>query len=204
MIIQKPYIFITGAPRSGTSMITKIIDSHPDVGIFMENIFGLRRRHWTFPDYWHNDTELFQIVNESYNKLIEPVVGNKVCTPDIWNTDEILRMCCFFASNKLIFVVRNPVDVINSRLNRERIDHYSDLAVRFLCLDWRNKYYTYISSWRQSIDVYWKLRDTLQEKIKLIYYDDFVCDVKGSTIELFDFVLMAVLSEEHTSELNTQ
>jgi hypothetical protein len=29
-------IFISGCPRSGTSLLTKIIDSHPDISILMD------------------------------------------------------------------------------------------------------------------------------------------------------------------------
>lgn len=52
--LDKPLIFITGAPRSGTSMITKVIGAHPDTAILMENIFGNRRRHWTKAEFWNS------------------------------------------------------------------------------------------------------------------------------------------------------
>ena len=188
MIIPKPYVFITGAPRSGTSMITKIIDSHPDVGILMENVFGLRRRHWVFPDYWYNDEKLFQIVNETFSELIEPIVGNKVCVPDVWNTDEVMKMCGFFSRSKIIFMVRNPVSVVLSRQRRDNDDEYSNKAKKYLCLDWSDKSHTSISSWRQSIEVYWKLKESMKNNVLLVYYDDFVNNFDLGVEEIFDFL----------------
>jgi len=186
--IDKPYIFITGAPRSGTSMLTKVIDAHPDIGIFMENIFGLRRRHWQFPEFWNSEEELFKIVQSEYAKLKEPIVGNKVCTPDVWNTDEILKMASFFSSTKVVFIVRDPIDVIKSRLKRDDETEYNDLAKNYLCLDWKEKNFTSLSSWRQSIEVYWKLKEYYQNNIYLIYYDDFVVSFKEEVMKLFKFL----------------
>ena len=57
-MFNKPLIFITGAPRSGTSLITKIIDAHPDVAVLMENIFENRLRQWTRADFWKEDGTL--------------------------------------------------------------------------------------------------------------------------------------------------
>lgn len=187
MKIDKPYIFITGAPRSGTSMLTKVIDSHPDIGIFMENIFGLRRRHWQFPEFWNNEEELFKVVQSEYSKIKEPIVGNKVCTPDVWNTDEILKMASFFSTTKVVFIVRNPIDVINSRFKRDNETEYNNLAKKYLCLDWQEKNYTTLSSWRQSIEVYWKLKEYYQKDIYLVYYDDFVISFEEEVKKLFDF-----------------
>lgn len=199
MPINKPYVFITGAPRSGTSMLTKIIDSHPEIGIFMENIFGLRRRHWTFPDFWRTDEELLKVVESEYAKIQEPIVGNKVCTPDVWNTDEILKMSSCFVSTKVVFIVRNPKDVIHSRLKREKEIHFSYEAKKKLCLDWRDKYYTYLSSWRQSIEVYWKLKESLgEENVHIIYYEDLTMQFDLSVRELCKFLSVDYSVETHS------
>ena len=77
-------VFVTGAPRSGTSMLTKVIDAHPDVAILMENIFQNRRRHWIKADFWNSPHTLKEEVSKVFSKLNEPVIGNKVCTPDVW------------------------------------------------------------------------------------------------------------------------
>lgn len=176
-------------------MITKIIDAHPDVAIFMENIFGLRRRHWQRADFWNAESAFVETVAEAYGCFQEPIVGNKVCTPDVWHLDEMMRMFDLFPSVKVVFIVRNPVDVLASRRKREDPDHYSDEARRYLCLDWRDDYHTWLSSWRQSIDVYWALRDRFQADVHLVYYDDFVRRVQESRESLFDFLGLDVTEE---------
>ena len=195
MKIDKPYIFITGAPRSGTSMVTKIIDAHPQTAIFMEQIFGLRRRHGEKPSFWNDNTALFAEVEATYAKLNAPLVGNKVCTPDVWHLDEMMQMGAFFRSVKIIFIVRDPADVLASRAKREAKDHFSDESRRYLCLDWRSQYHTWLSSWRQSIDIYWALKERFGEAVHLLYYDDFVQDVPASMETLFSFLELDITDE---------
>ena len=99
-LFEKPFVFITGAPRSGTSVLIKIIDAHPDIAILMENTFGNRRRHWKRVDYWNSSTHLKKEVGKIYSKFNESVIGNKVCTPDVWFVEDIHFFCKLFKNRK--------------------------------------------------------------------------------------------------------
>ena len=189
--IEKPLIFITGAPRSGTSLLTKVIDSHPDIDILMENIFGNRRRHWKRAIYWHSPELLLEEVEKTYAPLKAPIVGNKVITPDVWDAGDILQFCRLFESFRIIFMARDPRMVALSRLRREPADFfavYSPEARDNLLLDFSSRFHAYISSWRQSIENYWKFRDGLKEKVKLVYYDDFCLDFPDQVRGIFSFL----------------
>ena len=74
-------IFITGSPRSGTSLVTKVLDSHKDIALLMENNFGNRRRHWSMPQEWSSSKLLSKKVGQVYKDIQEPIIGNKVCSP---------------------------------------------------------------------------------------------------------------------------
>jgi hypothetical protein len=189
--IKKSLIFITGAPRSGTSLLTKVIDSHPDIAILMENIFGNRRRHWQRADFWNSDQRLIEELGKTYSQLPEPVVGNKVITPDVWDAVDIIRFCHVFDSFKILFIVRNPKEVALSRLRREPEDFFKVFnaeARKNILLDFRSRFHAYISSWRQSVENYWKLRDAFSDKVRLVYYEDFCQKFETQIREIFKFL----------------
>ena len=187
--LDKPLIFLTGAPRSGTSMVTKIIDAHPQIAMLVENKFGNRRRHWLREEYWSSDTVLRREITKVFRRLTEAIVGNKVCTPDVWYPDDIQKFCNLFASFKIVFVVRDPVDVCLSRFHREDFAaQFNDEARKHMLLDFRTRFLTYASSWRQSIEAYRALRDRYPDRICLLYYDDLCVDEQNSLEILFRFL----------------
>lgn len=182
-------IFITGAPRSGTSMITKVIDAHPDVAILMENIFQNRRRHWNKATFWNSQQTLKEEVCNVFSKLNEPVIGNKVCTPDVWSADDILQFCHLFQDFKIVFVLRDPVQVALSRFRREDYaEEFNGIARENILLDFRSRFLTYTSSWRQSVETYWRLRDGYPERVCLVYYEDFCQNFEDEVKKLFTFL----------------
>ena len=173
-------LFITGAPRSGTSLLTKVIDAHPDISLFMENIFENRRRHWKKADYWHSPEKFRTIVTKEFKKLDTSIVGNKVCTPDVWSPDDILQFCQLFSDYMILFIVRGPAQVMLSRFKREEFSNeFNQAAKRNILLDFRTQFLTYASSWRQSIEGYWRLRDGIKNKICLIYYENLCTSFEG-------------------------
>jgi hypothetical protein len=189
--LKKELLFITGAPRSGTSLLAKIIDAHPDIAILMENIFGNRRRHWQRADFWQSSDKLQKEVGKVYAKLKEPVVGNKVITPDVWDAGDILQFCRLFDSFKILYIVRNPKTAALSRLRREPADFFevfSPEARDNILLDFRGRFHTYFSSWRQSIENFWKLRDGLGEGIQAVYYEDICRDFDIQARQIFSFL----------------
>lgn len=189
-------VFITGAPRSGTSMITKVIDAHPDVAVLMENIFQNRRRHWSKAAFWNSQQALKEETSKVFSKLKEPVVGNKVCTPDVWSADDILLFCRMFQDFKIVFIVRDPVNVALSRFRREDYEaEFNEEAKKNILLDFRTRFLTYTSSWRQSVENYWKLRDGYPEKTCLVYYEDFCQNFEVEAKKLFSFLSLPFREE---------
>jgi hypothetical protein len=188
---DKPFIFITGAPRSGTTLITKIIDSHPDIAILMENIFENRRRYWEKNSFWNDSKTLRKEIAKVYSRLNEPIIGNKVATPDVWDAGDIIRFCNLFESFKIIYIVRDPASAALSRLHREPADFlkvFNKEARKNILLDFQSRFHTYISSWRQSVENYWKLKDALAGNIKLLYYEDFCQNFERQIKEVFCFL----------------
>jgi hypothetical protein len=197
-MFDKQFVFITGAPRTGTSMVTKIIDSHPDSIILMENIFGNRKRHFHREDFWNHDDLLKEKIRATYSGFTQMVLGNKVITPDVWAVEDIYRFCNFFENFKIVFLVRDPIAVVASRLKREPADfllQFNESARKNLLLNFSTRTNAYLSSWRQSIENYWKLKEAIGSKIKLIYYENFCNDFENQLQGLFDFLELQICPE---------
>ncbi len=188
-VFDKPFIFITGAPRSGTSLLTKIIGAHPEIAMIMENIFGNRRRHWKRADYWNDQNKLSNVVSEFYKNFNEPILGNKVCTPDVWSSEDIIYFCSLFKTVKILFIIRDPKAIVLSRHKRENHNlHFNELSKSKLNLDFSNQTRTFISSWAESIAVYQKLKKLYSSNISIIYYDDVVNDFENNIKKTFDIL----------------
>lgn len=187
--LDRPLVFITGAPRSGTSMLTKIVDAHPDIAVLMENIFQNRRRHWTKAEFWYSNTRLAEVVGQTFNKLQTPIVGNKVCTPDVWSADDIAMFCQLFSEFYILFIVRDPIAVAASRYRREDYAAaFTEMARQRCLLNFESRLLTYLSSWRQSIEAYWALRDAYFDRVMIVYYDDFVENFNRGVDRIFSFL----------------
>ncbi|GEM_PF-4845200 len=188
-VFEKPLLFITGAPRSGTSLLAKVLDAHPDMAILMENIFGNRRRHWQRPGFWDSPERLGREVEKAYAGLSEPILGNKVATPDVWDADDIVRFCRLFMEFRIVFIVRDPAQVALSRKRREAEDFFLEFnaeARKNVLIDFRSRFHAYVSSWRQSVETYWRLRDGFQDRVQLVYYEDLCAEFEPQVRGLLD------------------
>lgn len=184
--LNKRSIFITGTPRSGTSMLTKVIDSHPDIIMLMENIFSNRRRLWERSTFWDDEYLLKKELNKIYSKFKEPIIGNKVITPDVWSTDDIIQFVNSFSTFDIIFIIRNPIDVFKSRYRRENYEsEFNTKAKQRLHLDFSKRTLTYASSWRQNIENFHRLKDLYKKNVHLVYYDDLIVDFEYTIKNLF-------------------
>jgi len=184
--MNRKLIFITGAPRSGTSLITKVIDAHPRNGILMESIFGNRRRHGSRSEHWGSKKIMKRKAASIFRKIDEKIVGNKDCTPDVWSAEDIYNFCELFREYKIVFVFRKPTSVVISRYKRTNYNkEYKEKAKKDLMLNFKSPFHDYSSSWRQSIGEYYKLKDRLGDIVSTIYYDDFTKNPKSGMKDLF-------------------
>ena len=57
-----------------------------------------------------------------------------------------------------------------------------------MLLNFKSKWLTYISSWRQSVENYWKIRDAYNDKITIVYYEKVCSDFANESQKLFRFL----------------
>ncbi len=192
-MIDKELLFITGQPRSGTSLLTKVVDTHPKISILMENGFGCCRRLRPPPKHWESDKALLGNISPVFGRLKTPIVGNKIGSPNIWGLVDICQFVRQFVDFKILLIIRNPILNAISRCNRETPEgyqwgEYSQYARDSGYLDFRSQAHNYISSWLGSIDIYWKLKHAHQNKVYLVYYDDFCVDFENNVKKICNFL----------------
>jgi len=172
-------------------MLTKIIDAHPDTAILMENIFGNRRRHWQRSGFWDSPESLGKEVEKAFAAIPEPIIGNKVATPDVWDSGDIARFCRLFNDFHIVFLVRDPAAVALSRLRREPEDFFkvfTEEARKNMLIDFRSRFHAYVSSWRQSVENYWRLKDGFGDRVRLVYYEDLCGEFESQVRGIFHFL----------------
>jgi hypothetical protein len=196
-ILKKRFFFISGCPRSGTSFLVKVIDSHPNVGILMEQTFGNRRRLNLRSKSWKNRSKLKQKTCKILKRISEPIIGNKVCCPDVWTIEDILQFCSIWPDHDIIWILRNPVDVLVSRHNREASDHYSKEARELMPLNFKTNFTAWASSWSICVQNYITLKHKYPDKLHLVYYEDLITNFEQTVGSLFTKLGLSQANEVH-------
>jgi hypothetical protein len=110
MSLQKPNLFIIGAPKCGTTAISSYLKTHPDIFI----------PHIKEPHFFADDFANFRTIEniETYLKLFENS-GNKkyLCDASVWylySEKALNNIYKFNPQAKIIAILRNPIDMLPS------------------------------------------------------------------------------------------
>lgn len=126
--MTKKLIFVGGIPRSGTTLVQNVLDSHPEISGGPEfdripNIVDLRNRLVQSAkvgriDYYVDQSKIDRLVANFISGLLEhdhldrqtTLISEK--TP--WNILYFMELAKLFPQAKLIMILRNPLDVYSS------------------------------------------------------------------------------------------
>jgi protein-tyrosine sulfotransferase len=194
----QPFLFIMGSGRNGSTLLSAILNNHPDICIPPEhNIIPEAIRYWythpfrswndmaghvcSFlgkPSQWNIDIAAIQkdllaapatkrnvtyVLRTIYGYFAQlqgkanPIFGDK--TPS--NTFYIKSIKKQFPGSRIVFLVRDPRDVLASLLKADE-KYYS---ARFDFMMWR---------WKNSIDKYKALSKKFPGDVMLLKYEDLV------------------------------
>jgi len=187
---------LTGHPRSGTTLLEQILDSHDGLISSDEStIFGddvttpLRRRakaEQTFTDLLDDLTaEDIESLSGRYFDFTEifigePLKGRLLLDKNPALTMQLPSMCAVLSGLKIVFAVRDPRDVVMSCFKQSLF--MNSISCNYLDLGKACHQYTAImESWL-------KIRDLVPNPWTEIRYEDLVGDAEGESRRILEFL----------------
>lgn len=185
-------IFIVGIPRSGTTWLWGLFESHPNVVPLLKSDFGNYLSQDSAGNYLHTETNCFATYSR---KIIERIIKEKQednpgkfileKTPlHLLHLDKLSRI---YPDASIIYVQRNPIATINSMLKTDFYNFADNLD------DAINKYKTYYSYY----NVYKKLKN-----IMTVRYEDLQADTRGTMLDLYSKVGLSTILIDEIIEKN--
>lgn len=203
-------ISIHGAPRSGTSWLGKIFDSHPDVAYRFQPLFSYRFKGIinadSTPDDVHNFLDKLYAVNDDEFILQQPQIARgahppafkKNASPGVMVMKEVRyhyvipTLLKAVPGIKIIGLVRHPCGAINSWLKapREFLPEWNVMT------EWhdapaknqgrREEYYGF-TRWKELARQFLTMQQENTNSFYLVHYDLLVSNLEEEILKLFDF-----------------
>ena len=209
-------VLLMGMPRSGTSWLSQIFDSHPNVNFKLSPLFS-----YAFKNVVDQDSskiewiDFFKQVYKSNDRFINqqdrrdaaqyPVFKDKLKKPEylaIKDTryhnliDTIIKL---FNDVKIIYIVRNPCGAINSWLKtKKEFPETADVDTEWRTGDCRKtgpEEFWGFDDWVKLTNYYLDLANKYPKKIMIIKYKDLVDLPIEQTEKMFNFVGFKISSQ---------
>ncbi len=195
-------------PRSGTSWLSQLIDSSPEVNFKMSPLFSYAFKqevdeHSSEEDwinflnnvYVSEDSFLLQTDRRNRNEF--PTWQNKKTNPkhllikDVRHHD-VLSKFIVLDKTKLVYIVRNPLGCISSWINSKKefptqCDPLKEWYTGQCRKVDRHEFWGF-SDWKKLTTRYLELEKSNPEKIKVIRYENLVKNTFDEVKNLFDFL----------------
>ena len=191
-------IFVAGLPRSGTTLVQNILDSHPHIYGGPEfdripNIMDLRNKlQGSFNAGRISAYTSKEAIDKAILQLIDSLFCNIETDKDVrivsektpWNIlfyDELLEL---YPSAKFIMVMRNPLDVFNS------MKHVAQKAKKqgSPSPDFTRDYKLAVAYMEIVFGIMKRLLKKFPDSFYMVRYEDLMIDLEGETKKLCGFV----------------
>jgi len=219
-------VFVRGSARSGTTLLSDIMNESPEIGILVEQPLGdlayrmldifwfekhrnEQRETIAARDKADGETHgephydpienpermrfprrypmrdrfgriVAAVVGASLEKTSPQIIGSK--TPGHWNEHELRVVQEMFEDVRYVFIVRNPLETINSIVNRRNaarkgLDLWPDKPIAEA-----------ISRYREGVCLLYSCASTYPERTYVVRYDDLIGDTAKTLEDLGRFI----------------
>ncbi len=197
---EKPYVFLIGCPRSGTTMLNTLIGMHKDVASYSEanevwdKYIRFDRPHWVD---WHHDLERW--VKFKTNRMKNEIKTTFELTKRLQNKKIFLNKCPkntlrlhliseMFPNALYIYIIRDGRAVVNSIINRNVSKNNVSKGYNIPIEDLYNRLSEF---WVLNIQEVKKQRNSLHlnnDRFYEIQYEKFCEEPKKYLEEIFQFL----------------
>ena len=191
-------IFIGGAPRSGTTLVQNIVDSHPNIYggpefLFLREIIDLRRKiHQNIERKFLVDLCSYEEADQKIGSLIEsfflPLANQNNCSLYSEKTPENIlvfsELIELFPASRFIYVVRDPRGVVSSLLQvGKRAQEKGIKGVKYI----RNLKTAIAHTQNCLENGFFSVRKT-PEKVLVLVYENLVTTPENETKKICEFL----------------
>lgn len=171
-VSQRRHIFVVGPPRSGTTLLKNVLQSHSEIyGVKGETRFFLRKNYADFRHPSLSDEEMKQLVREARSpvdlfdrfakKIWKQNRGNRFLEKTPEHALRLPYLISHFPRAHIVFIIRDPRDGLRSARAHPLIwSTFPD----------EDRLGGYLTVWRQSVKAY--LRHADDELILKVRYED--------------------------------
>lgn len=210
-------IWINGMPRSGTSWLSQIFDSHPNVNFKLSPLFSYEFKNYVNENSTKNEWVAFfqkvfdskdEFINQTYRRVsgeypifkknsLEHLVIKDTRYHHL--TDNLLL---FFPNIKFVHIIRNPCGAINSWLKApnefpKNVNYLDEWRTGKSRKNAKEEFWGF-NDWLLLTKKYIKLENDYPNQVKIIFYEALVNEPILKTKELFDFVNLDLTSQTLT------
>lgn len=186
---------LIGHPRSGTTLLEQVLDSHPDLisadelKIMSESVFGALISPWprmSIPAALERATiREIETTRTTYWRQVQGALRQGIGPRTLLDknpelTNILPAICRAFPEIKVIFALRDPRDVVLSCFFQDL--PLNPVSVQYLCIEeTASKYAATMRFWL-------KMKDMLQVEWTIARYEDSVADLEGQARRVLSFL----------------
>jgi len=210
-------IFVGGLPRSGTTMVQNILDSHPVIYGGPEfdripNIMDLRNklqntlesgRISTYTDSKEIDTAIANLINALFSNIDSPKNLSFISEKTPWNILFFEELFQVFPDAHFMMVLRNPLDVFSSMKKVAQRAKKKGIQPP----DFTTNFKTAVAYMEAVYDIMERLRFEHPERFLLVRYEDLLDNLEEETRRICTYLkiewsekMMAFNEMEHPGE----
>jgi hypothetical protein len=210
-------VWVMGLPRSGTSWLGQIFDSHPDVRFKLSPLFS-----YAFKDALNNDStreEIEQFLQEVYHRedsFLDQVDRRLQGDYPTFETKNIEPACLVIKENRyhnlikhllatcdklqVVYIVRNPCGAIHSWLScrnefpegAKPMEQWRSGAIR---KKGKQEEFWGFDDWKLLTAMYQDMSRLEPDRVKVISYEQLVSNVVNTVTDMFSFAGLGMNSQ---------